>query len=517
MSGGFHFEVAEEVKQDFYCVICHNLMRDAMQLECDHGMCKTCLERWERNRKESGYDFVCPTCQKQIDKNTVTPARMINKIILSVQVKCEYLNKGCEWIGDLSNMEDHLQQRCAFQLVCCTFEHCEERVERYKLTNHQEKCPYKLEKCQYCNSLFLRLQIQDHYNTCGKFPVKCPNDCSNNLMERELVEHHRSICEEEIVSCEFSSFGCSALCCRKNILKHCQDYCHLHLSSTMKKITALEEELEIMRSMQQEFDTMSREFKSMQAMKEEFETMKILKKGYEDVKAQETNWYSEKLLAMIKVILTDKKPELALGYKEVLEDFDSTFGLVFEGLSNLKSKLDEIDTGIVLEKLLSDSISLKKKEVYIADAICENAKAEVRKQFGELVADYKKEYFETVLSTETRFNALLSALKENKKYVRGGSNFYKISFPPDYISNDIVVDDDFLSCSYDGCNLVKLHMKQWNDGIECLLYNKEIKKFNVYNLNIENLRKNGIFVESQMLIRFSGVRSISTSQEKNGI
>lgn len=52
MSRGYPFEVAEEVKEDFYCIICTNLMRDAVQLKCGHGMCKSCLDSWEDSRKK---------------------------------------------------------------------------------------------------------------------------------------------------------------------------------------------------------------------------------------------------------------------------------------------------------------------------------------------------------------------------------------------------------------------------------------------------------------------------------
>lgn len=62
MSGGYRFEVAEEVRKDFYCIICLNLMRDAMQLKCGHGMCNCCLESWEDSRKKRYFGrFTLPT------------------------------------------------------------------------------------------------------------------------------------------------------------------------------------------------------------------------------------------------------------------------------------------------------------------------------------------------------------------------------------------------------------------------------------------------------------------------
>lgn len=72
MSGGFNVEVAEDVKQDLYCVICLNLMKNVMQLQWGHGMCKICLEDLETSSRERGLDFVCPTCRKLINNNNVS-------------------------------------------------------------------------------------------------------------------------------------------------------------------------------------------------------------------------------------------------------------------------------------------------------------------------------------------------------------------------------------------------------------------------------------------------------------
>ena len=52
MSGGYDYELVEDVRQDFYCVICLNLMKDAMQLECGHGMCNFCLQSFEKSCKD---------------------------------------------------------------------------------------------------------------------------------------------------------------------------------------------------------------------------------------------------------------------------------------------------------------------------------------------------------------------------------------------------------------------------------------------------------------------------------
>lgn len=572
MSGGFPYEVAQQASRDLYCLICLNLMRDATQLTCGHGMCKTCLEDLEKSSIERKFGFVCPTCRQEIDKSTVTPAAMINRIILSLKVKCEHSDKGCEWIGELSNTEDHLQKQCAFQLVCCTFELCEEMVERHELTIHEEKCPYKPEACQFCQLVVLRLVIEDHYHTCGKFPVKCPNNCSDEMMKREAVEHHRGICQEEIVPCEYFAFGCSYSCSRKCLSKHYDDSLRQHLSLTLHEIASMKEkkleymdimkkdvegmqvakrefdsmqgmkdefeamkmelksmqvmryevaamkrefeavqviryefegmkrEFKDMQVMRDEFEAMKREVKSMQLMKNEFEAMKrefkvlqvmkdqfkvvqTMKDEFESVKkmtknlqAQETNWCLNKLLLMIKGILADKNRGLALFYKSSLKRFDLTFGLFFDELYNLKSKLEELDTGCLLEKCLSEGMLLMKKDIFISDNQSEYLKAEVRKEFGKLVALEKEKYFKSVLTTEKRFEGLLNVMFENERYISREDFFYKIKR-----NGTKSINDDIFSCSIKNQDFsleVKLQRRE-EEFVECIFYNKELKEHHI--------------------------------------
>ncbi|XP_057296253.1 RING finger protein DG17-like [Hydractinia symbiolongicarpus] len=328
MAETYDYEVVEEVKEDFYCVICLNLMKEAMQLKCGHGMCKSCLDDLRNNSRKRGVAFICPSCRDEIDskelkckfdkslvnmltkgegegegrrlicpfltlefrkllcsndmtkiiaygsifakefiqfEETIHPVIMINRIISSVKVKCENSKKGCTWIGELGNLKDHLNMECSFYPISCSFKHCEKKIERYALADHQNICPYKTETCCYCKFVCLSSELPEHYHTCERYPVKCPNECSDELMEQQVnalvavattkaiqatscwvfwvylklvhrlrfdltkqpiksavnldkfnvcksceedVKYHRRMCSKEIVKCEFSSFGC---------------------------------------------------------------------------------------------------------------------------------------------------------------------------------------------------------------------------------------------------------------------------------------------------------------------
>ncbi|XP_057299086.1 TNF receptor-associated factor 3-like [Hydractinia symbiolongicarpus] len=378
MSGGFNFEVAEEVRRDFYCVICLNLMRNAMQLTCGHGMCKSCLEGLKKSSSERK-GFICPTCRRKVDNNSVTPAAMINRIILSVKVKCELVSKGCEWIGELGNMEDHLQKRCRFQLASCSFKHCEKKMERHKLKKHQEKCPYNLEKCQYCNLTFFRSQIQDHHSTCDRYPVKCPNDCSDELMERRTLEYHLTTCLESLNSCEFSSFGCHVQCTRKALSEHYRDSLHHHLSLTLNEI---KKEVEAMKIMQVEFKSLKGELKiaSMQnemlrmqqdlsGIKKDLQSMSTIHKQFKSKNLIEKEF--KKMREEIKCIGTRKKEVETL--KKMTEEFESIksqFSSIKGDVEKMKKEFESIKSQFSSIKGDVEKINTMNKKFELMDVFC---------------------------------------------------------------------------------------------------------------------------------------------------
>lgn len=48
---------------------------------------------------------------------------------------------------------------CSFYPISCSFEHCEEKIERYALADHQSLCPYKTEACCYCKHICLSSEL----------------------------------------------------------------------------------------------------------------------------------------------------------------------------------------------------------------------------------------------------------------------------------------------------------------------------------------------------------------------
>ena len=45
--GGYDVEPIDALQQDFYCIVCTVLIKEAMQMQCGHVLCKGCLEKLE--------------------------------------------------------------------------------------------------------------------------------------------------------------------------------------------------------------------------------------------------------------------------------------------------------------------------------------------------------------------------------------------------------------------------------------------------------------------------------------
>lgn len=143
-----------------------------------------------------------------------------------------------------------------------------------------------------------------------------------------------------------------------------------------------------------------------------------------------------------------------------------------------------MDTGIVsaeIERILIERVSVTKKEVFLTDMMWINVEVEVRKSFEILIADAKEEYFKSISSPKKRFEALLNIMQINTQYHQAESCFYKIAFQRKKIGRGIIVDDEFVTFSYDGPTIY-LKVKKWVEDAECCYYKKNI----AYTLSIKD-------------------------------
>ncbi len=242
------------------CPLCFKIMRDPhMVMCCCESYCKECIEAVK----------ACPTCKQEgfvhfEDKRT-KPA------LYALKVRCSHSKEGCEWTGELGQLDKHLntdpqpetrlevrqpQEGCQFVSTKCLF--CKKEISRKDIEKHQTKiCLNRPFDCLYCNdykSTFGNV-MNNHWAVCGSFPLSCPNECNSTLQRQNVDSHVANECPLTTINCDFHHVGCTVKLPRQDMADHLRDNLPTHVSllaishaKQQDQITNLETENDLWKS-----------------------------------------------------------------------------------------------------------------------------------------------------------------------------------------------------------------------------------------------------------------------------
>ena len=249
--GGYDYEFVEEVPEELVCsTICTKVLRDPHLTDCcGQHFCNSCLEHWfKRQRKQ-----VCPHCRKENFTHILN--KPIKRRIDQLKVHCTNHKAGCEWVGEMSSLQTHLDSDsgCGYVEVSCT-NGCplgragklmtmeETKVKRKDLARHlEQECSNRKYKCKHCEKEDTYHEITTfHYNGCPNYPLACPNKCGTTGIKRAEIEQHRSKCPLEPVECPFQEAGCQVKVVRKEFESHMANSQQQHLLTLMGAFRVLE-------------------------------------------------------------------------------------------------------------------------------------------------------------------------------------------------------------------------------------------------------------------------------------
>ena len=217
------------------CSICLCVLDDPHMIDCKCGasFCQPCIQPTLTGKKP------CPLCNTTF--TTSFPDRRLQRTLNSLQVYCSFKDAGCEWVGELGALSEHLNtdiklasyksSGCPFlQLKCC---YCSEDFQRqYVLGHEKNKClkrPFKCDRCNEFESTFEDVTTK-HVNVCPCGLVLCPNDCEVSLQRKDVDDHLATNCPLEIVTCSFNCVGCEEKFPRKDMPGHINDSLAVHMS-----------------------------------------------------------------------------------------------------------------------------------------------------------------------------------------------------------------------------------------------------------------------------------------------
>ena len=211
------------------CSVCLQILREPCIVSCcGHKFCRECIERVRRIGK------VCPLCNAS--DFSFMGEQSLDRTLNDLDVFCSYKSEGCMWQGKLRHLENHLNRSytvgnqhsgCEFVEVGCVHPKCRVAVQRRFITAHQnDECKKRPVSCGYCRDYVSTFEdiTHNHYSTCSRYPVSCPNGCSTPQMERHSVEQHlKDECPLTVINCPFHYTGCRVTLPRRNMFEHSQD------------------------------------------------------------------------------------------------------------------------------------------------------------------------------------------------------------------------------------------------------------------------------------------------------
>jgi len=242
--GGYDYKFINTPPDGLLCRICHLPSRDPfLSICCGHNFCESCLDDYKR---ATFFDSIsCPVCR--VGDFLTVRNKLSHRELKSLHVMCANNERGCEWQGKLSNINEHITNDdtgCPFEDVSCP-NICGKVLQRQYLANHVEtECPRREVRCKYCHISGGHYFIEnEHKEKCPKFPLPCPNECEAGDVLRENMETHRKECPLEMVQCEYHDVGCEERMMRKRKKEHEKDKMEEHLTLAKHRLDDTNQEL----------------------------------------------------------------------------------------------------------------------------------------------------------------------------------------------------------------------------------------------------------------------------------
>ena len=160
----------------------------------------------------------------------------------SFRVRCTHQKNGCEWTGELRELDGHLNPKqqlnkrlvvqacCEFAAVACT--HCYEYFQRRYVHAHEsESCPQRPFNCDYCKDYRSVYEdvVNSHWPMCKCYPVPCPNECGVSSERQKVEAHVNTVCPLTVVKCDFHYAGCAVKLIRKDMSTHLAESLATHI------------------------------------------------------------------------------------------------------------------------------------------------------------------------------------------------------------------------------------------------------------------------------------------------
>ena len=142
--GGYLCNFVDEPPAQYECPVCLLPLRQPHILSCcGKKICQSCVQPIVSANKP------CPYCQQPFNSMV---EKELERTILGLKVYCSHKDEGCEWVGELRDLDRHLSMgpdgQCMFVEVECTYG-CGQHFNRGSKVEHERDecacCPVEVQ------------------------------------------------------------------------------------------------------------------------------------------------------------------------------------------------------------------------------------------------------------------------------------------------------------------------------------------------------------------------------------
>ena len=139
--GGYDYEFIDSPPNSLECSICLLTLRDPHVISCcGNHFCHTCIGRIQGDGKP------CPLCNEP--NFTTFLHKGVKREVNALMICCCWRQLGCDWEGELGQLEQHLHpgagsrgKGCGYVIIECVYK-CGDRFERRMIQDHElDACP----------------------------------------------------------------------------------------------------------------------------------------------------------------------------------------------------------------------------------------------------------------------------------------------------------------------------------------------------------------------------------------
>ena len=150
-----------------------------------------------------------------LDKN-------VQRKVKSLKVCCSDYMEGCEWVGELKDLHNHLDPAIGGCGTTCPFG-CGKYAQRSEIREHTHNCHKQMISCENCGYYnTFTIVTKKHYPMCPKIPVDCPNHCPVKDLRSNQLQQHLNECTHQLIDCPYCKTftGCSVRLPRRKMKLH---------------------------------------------------------------------------------------------------------------------------------------------------------------------------------------------------------------------------------------------------------------------------------------------------------